>query len=264
LNLNTQRSFLESRLKKIQLPIVCLTAYTAPIARIVDKYADIVLVGDSVGPVLYGYKSTREVDIETIVRHATAVVKNVRKSIVVVDMPFGTYENSKRKALKNAKRILFESGATAVKLEGGEDIFEIIKHLTKNNINVMGHIGMLPQSLKGKYRVYGKTTKEKKQFFRDFEYLKSTEVFAIVVECTIKSLVDKIIKECNIPIIGIGASFNCQGQVLVTEDILGLTEFDAKFLKKYANLKKIIHLSINTFLKDVKNRKYPKNSNCYK
>ena len=134
MNLNTQKTFLESRLKKIQLPIVCLTAYTAPIARIVDKYADIVLVGDSVGPVLYGYKSTREVDIETIVRHATAVVKNVRKSIVVVDMPFGTYENSKRKALKNAKRILFESGATAVKLEGGEDIFEIIKGILTSQV----------------------------------------------------------------------------------------------------------------------------------
>ena len=149
-----------------------MTAYTAPIARVVDEYADIILVGDSLGPVLYGYKTTREVDLDTIIRHAKSVVKNTKKAMVVVDMPFGTYEKSKIDALENAKKIISSSGAMALKLEGGEKIFETIKFLTRNKIKVMGHLGMLPQSLRGKPKVYGRNAKEKNQLFKDISLLK--------------------------------------------------------------------------------------------
>ena len=149
--------------------IVCLTAYTAPIANVADKYADIILVGDSVGPVLYGYKTTRDVDLDTMIRHAKSVVKNTKTAFIVVDMPFGTYENSKFDALKNARKIISSSGAMAVKLEGGEKIFETIKFLTKNKIKVMGHLGMLPQSMKGKPRVYGRKLK-KNNYLKTYHY----------------------------------------------------------------------------------------------
>ena len=162
LNLKKKKDFLKKFSKK-KSPICCLTAYTANIAKIVDKYADIILVGDSVGPVLYGFKSTREVTMEMMIEHAKAVVKNSVKSIVVVDMPFGTYENGKKTALKNARKILDLTGAHAVKLEGGESISKTIKYLTSNKINVMGHLGMLPQKMNGRYRVYGKKDSEKKK-----------------------------------------------------------------------------------------------------
>jgi len=251
-------------LKNIKTPILCLTAYTAPIAKIVDKYADIILVGDSVGPVLYGFNSTRGVTLDMMINHASAVVKNSKNSIVVVDMPYGSYERSKYLALKNAKRILEESGASAVKLEGGKLIFDIIKYLTENKINVMGHIGMLPQLQNGNYTVYGKKKIEKVEIFEDLELLQRAGVFCIVIECTIKTLVDKLIKKAKVPIIGIGASPKCSGQIIVTEDVIGMTEFNSKFLKKYSNVKKKIDDAISKFSLDVKKKKYPTKDHCYK
>ena len=149
---------------KKKIPIICITSYTAPIARIADKYADIILVGDSVGPVLYGFDSTRKVSIDLILQHAKAVVTHTKKSLVVVDMPYGTYEKNARLAYKNAKRIISETGADAVKLEGGENFFDTIKFLIKKKINVMGHIGLLPQQHNGKYPVYGKKKMTKKKY----------------------------------------------------------------------------------------------------
>lgn len=166
--------------------IVCLTAYTAPIASLVDEYADLILVGDSVGPVLYGFKSTREVNLEMMIRHAKSVVENTKNALIVVDMPYGSYEKSKEEALKNAKKIISSTGAIAIKLEGGEKIFETIIYLTKNKINVMGHLGMLPQSLRGKPKVYGKNKKEKTQLYRDIYLLEKAGVFSIVLECVYK------------------------------------------------------------------------------
>ncbi len=265
MNVNINKSRLAiNKLNKIKTPILCLTAYTAPIARIVDKYANIILVGDSLGPVLYGYKSTRDVTIEMMIKHASAVVKNSKRSLVVVDMPFGTYEKSKNQAFKNAQKILSESGASAVKLEGGESIFETVRYLTKKKIKVMGHIGMLPQSLDGVYKVYGRKKKEKDQLMRDLRFLEEAGVFSIVIECTLESLVNKILHKATVPIIGIGASSKCDGQIIVTEDLLGLTDFSSKFLKKYANIKQIIDQSIQKFFLDVNQKKYPKKKHCYK
>ena len=249
---------------KEKQPIVCLTSYTEPIARIADKFADIILVGDSVGPVLYGYKSTKEVGLELIVNHASAVVKNIKKSFVVIDMPFGTYEESKSKALKNAKYILSKSGADAVKLEGGEKISDNVRYLTKNKINVVGHLGMQPQSLDGNYKVFGRSGIEKKQILKDLKCLENSGVMAIVLECTIESLVKEVLQIANVPIIGIGATAECDGQILVAEDLLGLSEFKSKFLKKYTNLRKIISNSFFKYSKDVRERKYPQRKHYYK
>ena len=252
-------------LKKIFLrkKVVCLTAYTTPIASLVDEFADIILVGDSVGPVLYGLKSTREVNLDMIISHAKAVVNNTKNAFIVVDMPFGTYEKSRKDALKNAQKIISSTGAMAVKVEGGEKIFETIKFLTNNKIKVMGHLGMLPQSLKGKPVVYGKSLKEKKQILRDVSLLKKAGVFSIVIECTLKSLVDDLIKSTDLPLIGIGASSKCKGQILVTEDILGMTKFNSKFLKQYYNFLKDARKAVKKYTLDVRKKKYPKKSQCY-
>ncbi len=249
---------------KKNLPIVCITSYTAPIAKIADKYSDILLVGDSVGPVLYGFKSTRKVDIDLIIMHAKAVVNNSKKAMVVVDMPYGTYENNPTLAYKNAKKIIENTGADAVKLEGGESMLNIISFLSKKKINVMGHIGMLPQSLNGKYSVYGRKKKEEIQILRDLKLLETAGVFSIVVECTIESVVKKIVENSNIPIIGIGATAECHGQILVAEDLIGLTDFDSKFLKKYVDLKHHINKAFHKFSKEVVSRKYPTKKNYYK
>lgn len=242
--------------------IVCLTAYTVPIANLVDGHVDLILVGDSLGQVLYGYESTRQVTIEMMINHAKAVVKATKKSFVVVDMPYGSYQNSKAQALKNAKKILSQTGAMAVKLEGGENIQDTARYLIDNKINVMGHIGMMPQ-YQEKPRVYGSTKREKIQFFKDALSLEKAGVFSIVVECTFKKLVDDLVKSCSVPIIGIGASTNCKGQIMVTEDILDMTKFNSKFSKKYFNFFENAKISIKKYSDEVRNKKYPKRNQCY-
>ena len=248
---------------KKKQPIVCLTSYTEPIAKLADKFADIILVGDSVGPVLYGLKTTREVDLEMMINHSIAVSKAIKRSFLVIDMPFGTYETSKHEALKNAKLLLSKAKADAVKLEGGEKIKDIVEFLTKNNINVFGHIGMQPQTLKGSYRVFGRKQSEKLQIIKDLKYLEEAGAMAIILECTIEPLVKKILHRSNVPIIGIGATVECDGQILVSEDLLGLTDFKSKFLKKYISLKKIINDAFSEYSKDVKCRKFPQKKNYY-
>ncbi len=156
--------------------------------------------------------------MDMIIRHAKSVVKNTKEAFIVVDMPFGTYETS----LENARKIISSSGAMAVKLEGGEKVADTIEFLTQNKIKVMGHLGMLPQSITGRPKVYGKSEKEKKQIFKDISILKKVGVFSVVVECTLKKVVDELIKVSDLPIIGIGASECCRGQIIVTEDILGM------------------------------------------
>ena len=152
-------------------PLICLTSYTAPIAKIADKFADIILVGDSVGPVLYGLESTKKVSLQMMIQHGRAVVENTENALIAIDMPFGSYEENKMKAYKNAKKIISETGADAVKLEGGEQISKTVKYLTQKGILVIGHIGMLPQSCEGKYKVYGKSNLQKKQIINDLKLL---------------------------------------------------------------------------------------------
>ena len=235
-------------------PIICLTSYTAPIAKIADKFADIILVGDSVGPVLYGLESTKKVSLQMMIEHATAVVKNTKKALIAVDMPFGSYEENEMIAYENAKKIITETGADAVKVEGGEKISGTLKYLTEKGILVIGHIGMLPQSCDGKYEVYGKSDLQKKQIFRDLKILEEAGVFLIVLECILEKLAKEIICKSSTPIIGIGASKDCDGQILVVEDLLGLTDFESKFLKKYTNIKKIISDSLSKFVSEVKEK----------
>ena len=262
--MKTKEKLFLKRITNRKEPIVCLTAYSKNIAIIVDEFADIILVGDSLGPVIYGYDSTRDVSLDMMINHGKAVVRNSKKAIVIVDMPFGSYEHSKYEALKNAKLILKETGAFGVKVEGGNEISETIKYLVKNQVNVMGHIGMLPQKIKnGLFRVYGESEKEKKKIKNDAESIVSSGIFAVVIEATKETLVREIIKDITIPTIGIGASSECSGQVLVTEDILGMTNFNAKFIKKYSDLNKVIKSSIKKFACDVKSKKYPQKKHLY-
>jgi len=248
--------------KKNRSKIVCLTAYSKNIAEEVDKHVDIILVGDSLGSVLYNYSSTRKVTLTEMINHSKSVRLGVKKSLMVVDMPFKTY-TSKNIALKNAKKILKETKCDAVKLEGGKKIIKQIEYLTKNKIPVMGHLGLLPQSVKGKFKSKGKTPREIKQLMNDAMLLQKAGVFAIVLECVKTSIAKQITKDLKIPTIGIGSSVHCDGQVLVTDDLLGLNETKIKFVKKFLNIKKYINLGLRKYTSDVKSKKYPSKKHSY-
>ena len=231
--------------KKGKEPIICLTAYSKPTAEILDKYCDIILVGDSVGMVLYGMKTTREVKFETMIAHGKAVKNSTKRSLVVFDMPYKTYSN-KFIAYKKAKRVMKLTKCDAVKLEGGKKIVNIIKYLTKKRIPVMGHIGLLPQySLN--FKLKGKNLIQKKQILEDAIALSNSGAFAIVIECVVESLAKKITNRVSVPTIGIGASKYCDGQILVTDDMIGLSNFRPKFVKKYSNVRKIIEKSVKNY-----------------
>ena len=191
-----------------------------------------------------------------MIEHSKSVRLGVHKSLMIVDMPYNTYRNS-TEALKNAKLIMKKTKCDGLKLEGGNKIKKIIKHLIKNRIPVMGHLGLLPQSERGKFKAKGKKITERSRILTDAKILESSGVFAIVLECIEKSLAKKITSLVKIPTIGIGSSINCDGQVLVTDDLLGLNPINLKFLKKYSNLRKVINTAILNFKKEVKKNKFP-------
>ena len=248
--------------KKNKSKIVCLTAYSKNIAEEVDKYTDIVLVGDSLGSVLYNYSTTRKVTLTEMINHSKSVRLGVNKSLMVVDMPFNTYA-TKKSALKNAKKIIKETKCDAVKLEGGKKIVNQIKLLIKNKIPVMGHLGLLPQSTKGKFKSKGKTAKEIKQLISDALLLQKNGVFAIVLECIKTPIAKQITKNLDIPTIGIGSSVHCDGQVLVTDDLIGLNQTNIKFVKKFLNVKKYINKGLRKFAAEVKSNQYPSKKYSY-
>ena len=248
--------------KKNKTPITCLSAYSKAIAQIADKYCDIILVGDSLGMVLYGMRSTKEVKIETMILHCKAVKNFTKKSLIVFDMPYKTYEN-KFIAYKNASKVMKLTKCDAIKLEGGKKIVNIIKYLRKKGIPVMGHIGLLPQT-SSNFKVRGKNFTQRKKIFDDAKAISKSGVFAIVLECIVEDLAKKITKEISVPTIGIGASKYCDGQILVIDDMLGLSDYYPRFVKQYSNLKKIIEKSVKNYVKDVKLRKFPSNKNVYK
>ena len=217
--------------------IVCLTAYSKNIAQTLDKYTDIILVGDSLGSTLYNFKSTRSVTLEMMIRHSISVRQGITDSLMIVDMPYNTY-NKPSQALKNCKKVMKLTKCDGLKIEGGLKKIKIIKHLIKNKIPVMGHLGILPQSTKGKFKSKGKSIKERNELIRDCKILEDAGVFSIVLECVESKLARHITNLIKIPTIGIGSSNNCDGQILVIDDILGLTESKMKFVKKYANVKK--------------------------
>ena len=248
--------------KKNKSKIICLTAYSKNVAEVIDQYSDIILIGDSLGSVLYNYNSTRKVTLNTMIEHSKSAKLGIRKSLMVVDMPYKTYRN-KSEALRNAKKIIKLTKCDAVKLEGRMKISKIVEHLIKNRVQVMGHLGVLPQSIRGNFKSKGKNEKEKKQLLKDAKLLEELGVFAIVLECVKSSVASLITKSIKIPTIGIGSSVNCDGQVLVTDDLLGLNETKIKFVKKFADLKKTINLGIKKFKKEVKLKKYPSKKYSY-
>ena len=247
--------------KKNKSKIVSLTAYSKNIATILDDFCDIILVGDSLGSVLYNYKSTREVSLDTMIEHSKSVRMGIKKSLMVVDMPHNTYRNSKE-ALKNAKKIMSKTKCDAVKLEGGKKISQIVRNLVKNNIPVMGHLGLLPQSDKT-FKFKGKKSSEKNKILSEAKLLESAGVFSIVLECVEISLAKKVTNEINIPTIGIGSSNNCDGQILVFDDLIGLNPTNVRFVKKYSNIRKEITKAILNYSKDVRKNKFPLKKHSY-
>ena len=248
--------------KKSKSKIICLTAYSKNIAEIIDNHADIVLVGDSLGSVLYNYDTTRKVTLSMMIEHTKSVRMGVKKSLLVIDLPYNTYRN-KSEALKNSKKAIKETKCDAVKIEGGVKVKEIVRHLVKNKIPVLGHIGVTPQTVKGKFKSKGKTELEKKQLIKDAVSLEQNGAFGIVLECVYTDIAKKITNQIAIPTIGIGASVHCDGQVLVTDDVLGLTNAKIKFVKKYANIKKVINSAVSKFKQEVKSKRYPTKKYSY-
>ena len=248
--------------KKNKSKIVCLTAYSKNFAEEIDKYADITLVGDSLGSVLYNYSTTRKVTLTEMINHSKSVKSGIKKSLMVVDMPYKSYDTSNL-ALKNAKKIIKETKCDAVKLEGGKKILKQVKLLIKNKIPVMGHLGLLPQSVMGKFKSKGKTIREVNELINDALLLQQSGVFSIVLECVKTSVAKRITQKLNIPTIGIGSSVYCDGQVLVTDDLLGLNQTKIKFVKKFINIKKYINFGVRKFTSEVRSRKYPTKKYSY-
>ena len=246
-------------------PIVCLTAYTAPIARSLDEHVDLLLVGDSLGMVLYDYENTLSVTLSQMVEHAKSVVNASSSSCIVVDLPFGTYEESKEKAFSNSSDVMKETNCNAIKLEGGQNMYETVKFLTERSIPVMGHIGLQPQRvlIEGGYKVKGKSKFEWNKFIEDAMSLEEAGAFSIVLEGMTEPLAAEITSKVKIPTIGIGASPKCDGQILVTEDMLGLTNIAPKFVKKYINLEEIIKKAADQYSFEVKQRQFPSEKHTY-
>ena len=247
--------------KKNRSNIVALTAYSKNIASIIDKHCDLILVGDSLGSVLYNFKTTRSVTLEMMIEHSKSVRLGIKKSLMVVDMPYNTYRNP-REALNNAKNIISKTKCDAVKLEGGRKIFNIIKILIKNKIPVMGHLGVLPQTAKS-FKYKGKRLTDRNRILKDSKILEEAGVFSIVLECVETSLAKKITNSLKIPTIGIGASRFCDGQVLVVDDMLGLNPINVRFVKKFANLRKIIDNAVSKYTDEIKKKKFPQKKHSY-
>jgi 3-methyl-2-oxobutanoate hydroxymethyltransferase len=250
-----------------QKPLVCLTAYTASIAKAFDEQCDLLLVGDSVAMVLYGEPSTLQADMEMMIRHGRAVQNATQNALVVVDMPFGSYQGSKETAFDNAARILKETGAAAVKMEGGSELAETVSYLTKRGVPVMGHVGLQPQSMNtmGGFKTQGRDEESAQKIFQDAKDVARAGAFAIVIEGVPETLAADITQAVACPTIGIGASGQCDGQILVGEDMLGMTGGSyPKFVKNYADLHKIIAEAAQTYAREVRARTFPEGINVYK
>ena len=248
--------------KKNKSKIVSLTAYSKNIAKILDKYCDITLVGDSLANVLYGHKNTHKINLNNIIQHTVSVKKGIKKSLLVVDMPKNSY-NSPKKAIKNAKLIIQKTKCDAVKIEDYKDNFKIIELLVKKKIPVMGHIGYTPQ-FKKKFKIEGQSLKETQYLLKKAKLIERAGAFSIVLECLTSSAAKQITDQIDIPTIGIGSSLNCDGQILVTDDMLGLSGFYPKFVKKYTNLNRIIEKAVKKYTRDVKLKKFPTKKNSFR
>ncbi|WP_050527990.1 3-methyl-2-oxobutanoate hydroxymethyltransferase [Pseudorhodobacter aquimaris] len=240
-------------------PLVCLTAYTTPVARLVDLHCDVVLVGDSLGMVLYGLPSTLGVTMEMMIAHGQAVMRGISHAMPVIDMPFGSYEEGPQQAFRNASRLMAETGAPAIKLEGGIHMQETIAFLTARGVPVMAHIGLTPQAVNtlGGYKVVGRDD-EAAQVMADAKAVQAAGAFSVVLEKTPQGLSERITQALTIPTIGIGAGVGCDGQILVVDDMLGLfTDFQPKFVKRYATLGQTASGAIADYAAEVRARAFP-------
>jgi len=251
--------------RKGRTPIVCLTAYTTPVARIVDRHCDVVLVGDSVGMVLHGLPSTLGVTMEMMIMHGQAVRRGVERALLVVDMPFGSYEEGPAQAFRNAARLMMETGCAAVKLEGGESMAETIRFLTGRGIPVMAHVGLTPQAVNtfGGYKVQGRG-EAGERILRDAVAVAEAGAFSVVLEKVVEPLARSITQKIAIPSIGIGASAACDGQILVVDDVLGqFADFRPKFVKRYAELGQDAEAAIAAYAADVREHRFPASEHVF-
>lgn len=241
-------------------PIVCLTAYTAPMARLLDRHADVLLVGDSLGMAVYGMETTLDVSVETMINHGRAVAKAAERACVVVDLPFASYQESPEQAFRTAATVLARTGASAVKLEGGQEMAETVRFLIARGIPVMGHVGLTPQAVNqlGGFRIQGRDEAAAERIRADATAIARAGAFALVVEGVVEPLAREITRAVKIPAIGIGASADCDGQVLVSEDMLGLFgEKTPRFVKHYARLDQTIDAAVRQYAEEVRQRSFP-------
>ena len=260
-----RKTILDIKNAKNSTPIVVLTAYTAPVTRLVDEFVDILLVGDSLGMVVYGMESTLPVSLDMMINHGLAVVKSSSHAFVVVDMPFGSYQASKETAFNACSQVIRETGCQAVKIEGGSEMAETIEFVVKRGIPVVGHIALMPQYVNtlGGYRYQGRNSQERTKIMQDALAVEKSGAFAVVLEGVEESLAREITAKLTIPTIGIGASVECDGQVLVIDDILGLTNNPPKFAKQFVDISKLIRQAAEAFAVDVRSRKFPDLTHCF-
>ena len=251
--------------RKGGVPIVCLTAYTAPMAELLDDHCDLLLVGDSVGMVVHGLPNTVGVTLEMMILHGQAVMRTSKKAMVVVDMPFGSYEGAPEAAYQNAVRIMKETGASAVKVESGSTVVETIEYLVKRGVPVMGHVGLRPQAVlvDGGFKAKGRAGEERARILEEAKATAAAGAFAVVVEGVAEGLAREITEAIAVPTIGIGASAGCDGQILVTDDMLGLFDWTPKFVRRYADLRGEISKAIAGYADDVRQRKFPGPAEIY-
>lgn len=249
----------------VEEPLVMLTAYTARQAQLLDAHCDLLLVGDSLGQVIYGLPSTVPVTLDMMANHAAAVVRGSYHAVVVVDMPFGSYEASKEQAFASASRLLKESGAAAVKLEGGAQMAETVAFLNQRGIPVMGHVGLTPQAVNvlGGYMARGRSDAEADKIVSDARALDEAGAFAIVIEGVVEPIAIAATAAVSCPTIGIGASSQCDGQVLVTDDMLGMFERVPRFVKKYDNIAETIEKTVAQYAQEVRSRSFPTAEQTY-
>lgn len=248
-------------------PLVCLTAYSTAMARLLDPHVDLLLVGDSLGMVLYGFDSTLPVTLDMMIAHGAAVVRGSARACVIVDLPFASYQESPRQAFRNAARVLAETGCAGVKLEGGMEMAETVAFLAARGIPVLGHVGLTPQAFNtlGGFRVRGRGEAEAETVVADARAVARAGAFALVIEATAEPVARRITEELAIPTIGIGASAACDGQILVTDDLLGLfSDFTPKFVQRYAELGPIVSEAVMSYRDDVRHRRFPADRHVFR
>ena len=263
--LSTRLTVADIKQRKGKTKLVCLTAYTAPIAALLDPHVDMLLVGDTVGMVLHGLPTTVGVTLEMMILHGQAVMRGTSLALVVVDLPFGSYEASPQVAHASAVRLMQETGCQAVKLESGREIADTIAFLSDRGIPVVGHVGLRPQAVNvdGGFKAKGRSEAERDTVLEEARLSVQAGAFALVIEGVSSELADDITREVSVPTIGIGASATCDGQILVTDDMLGLFERTPKFVRRYTNLRESISTAVEAYAADVRAGRFPDKAETY-